>query len=120
MQLFVVGTFVIDWDFGKLLQGYTTEAFRDSYFLLNWTVSITPYCFVVPTKNNTQSLLKMILAQIMTSGLTVLFIALHCIAFPFPKQTTMLYFLVDLVWVSLVPISVKSPDVIVKVCALEL
>lgn len=33
----------------------------------------------------------------------------------FHLQTTVVYFLVDLVWVSLVPICVKSPDVIVKV-----
>jgi hypothetical protein len=30
--------------------------------------------------------------------------------------TTLLYFFVDLLWVARIPTSVKSPDVIIKVC----
>lgn len=35
-------------------------------------------------------------------------------------QTTVCYFLADLIWVARVPICVKSPDVIIKVRALLL
>jgi hypothetical protein len=34
----------------------------------------------------------------------------------FLAQTTECYFLIDLIWVALVPTCVKSPDVIIKVC----
>jgi hypothetical protein len=64
--LFVIGTTLSDWDFDKVLRGYSpAEAFSGQYFYLNWATSV-------------------------------------------------LYFLVDLIWVSKVPNCVKSPDVIVK------
>lgn len=45
-----------------------------------------------------------------------LFVRSFCLPpFCISTQTTILYFLADLIWVARVPICVKSPDVIIKV-----
>jgi hypothetical protein len=91
-KLFVVATSLANWDYQKLLTGYLpAEAWTGDHFYISWAVS-----FVIID--------------------SIVALALYALShYLFPLQTTVLYFIIDLAWVSCSPLCVKSPDIIVKV-----
>lgn len=104
-QVFVVAATVVNWDFSKILQG-PEEAWIGHYFYLNWAVSFlcTDEFLALTPKRGPCSKWSSLLLRSLTWSL-----------FFDILQTTICYFLADLIWVARVPICVKSPDVIVKV-----
>lgn len=87
-----------NWNFLKFALGYgPADAWTGQHFYLNWAVRISAVLAMPLTLDMT-----------MDAPLT-----------PYSFQTTVLYFLVDLIWVASVPICVKSPGVIIKVTDLE-
>jgi len=94
----VVVATVVNWDFSKILQG-PEAAWVGDYFYVNWAVC----CVVV---HGGFCRLLCFERIVLTFLLFVLLIR---------PQTTILYFLSDLIWVARVPLCVKSPGVIIKV-----
>lgn len=87
LQVFVIGTTLIDWDFVKLLKGYgPAESFKGDFFLINWLVRVAYVVAVEAGQPHSRR-----------------------------QQTCQVYFAVDLIWVSFVPTCVKSPGTIIKV-----
>ena len=100
-KLFVVAATLINWDFRYILNG-PSQAWVGDYFYLNWAV---------------RRMLKVVfcVADFFQSCVFYSHISITDDDFRIFRQTTVSYFLIDLVWVALVPNCVKSPDVIIKV-----
>lgn len=103
-QPFVVTATAVDWDLSLLVQGYGAEAaFNGDYFWWTWGVCISK-----------ETSIRVAWWMMSCTVVLTLFFSLALLCDPL-LQTSVAYFLVDLIWVSFAPHCVKSPGTIVKV-----